>query len=325
MKKSKVFATAFCVALALAVVAGCATTTTVKEYVMADQSRSPSSWEEVLSNKREIEVVTLNTGEIKVGRGLVLLNLEAPAAKGLPDEKVWVTVYAHLIRHKEKGDFLVDTGYDRSFKGNSPGNLECTTAEPFGFSFKQEPGQDIKSQLEKHSAKPQGVFFTHMHPDHTSGIPDLPKNIRYVAGKDEMAGYMGLIGQFKCVNQLEGVKALEEIDFSSAKAMPPMGAAIDIFGDGSFWALSTPGHSVGHISYLVNGKDGPVLLVGDASHTKWGFENGVEPGFIADREAAQRSLSQLKELARQFPSIKVIYGHEPGQAEGYALMSSQAD
>ncbi|MBI1924864.1 ester cyclase, partial [Candidatus Poribacteria bacterium] len=231
--------------------------TVIKEYVMVDQSRSPADWKQVLKNPKEIEVITLETGDIEVPRGLVL-NLEAPAASRLPADKVWVKVYAHLIRHKVKGDFLIDTGYDKSFSETPYGNLECLV-QPFGFSFKQKPGQDIKAQLEKHRAKLQGVFFTHLHPDHTPGVPDLPKDVTYVAGKGELQAYMAFAQNFECVNQLEGVKVLEEIDFSKARDMPPMGKAIDIFGDGSLWALWTPGHTEGHISYLVNRTDGPVL------------------------------------------------------------------
>ena len=44
-----------------------------------------------------------------------------------------------------------------------------------------------------------------------------------------------------------------------------MGPSGDLLGDGSLWAISTPGHTKGHISYLINGLDGPILLTMDAS------------------------------------------------------------
>ena len=56
--------------------------------------------------------------------------------------------------------------------------------------------------------------------------------------------------------------------------------------------------------------DGPVLLTGDASHTRWGFENGVEPGWHANRPQMQASLRQLIAFARAYPRVRVIYGHE---------------
>ena len=317
MSKTKALAMILGTVLVSAVLTGCPATMSVREFRIADQSGSAISWDRVFANPQEIKIITLKTGEIQVPRGFVLINLQALAASGLEDGLVWVDVYAHLIRHKVNGDYLIDTGYDKTFSGNSSGNLECWVG--LGLSFKQEQGQDIKSQLEKHNANLQAVFFTHLHGDHSSGVPDLPKDVSYVAGKGEMEAYMVFhIEQSGCVNQLEGVKNSVEVDFSSAMTMPPMGKVIDIFGDGSLWALSTMGHSPSHISYLVNGKDGPVLLTGDASHTKWGFDNNVEPALVVDREAAQRSLAQLREFAGQFPSIKVIYGHEPGFASAMA-------
>ena len=47
--------------------------------------------------------------------------------------------------------------------------------------------------------------------------------------------------------------------------MAPLGPGVDLFGDGSFWAISVPGHTDDDIAYLINGAT-PVLLTGDASH-----------------------------------------------------------
>jgi glyoxylase-like metal-dependent hydrolase (beta-lactamase superfamily II) len=85
---------------------------------------------------------------------------------------------------------------------------------------------------------------------------------------------------------------------------------IDIFGDGSFLGIHTPGHSKSHLSYLLMTKDGPKLLTGDASHTKYGFVNNIEPGWVHDQPAAEFSLAQLVEFHRMYPTIEVIYGHQ---------------
>jgi glyoxylase-like metal-dependent hydrolase (beta-lactamase superfamily II) len=47
--------------------------------------------------------------------------------------------------------------------------------------------------------------------------------------------------------------------------MAPLGPSVDIFGDGSFWAISVPGHTDDDIAYLINGPTA-ILLTGDASH-----------------------------------------------------------
>jgi hypothetical protein len=57
--------------------------------------------------------------------------------------------------------------------------------------------------------------------------------------------------------------------------------------------------------------DGPKLLVGDASHTRWGWENGVEPGtFSLDGPQSALSLAVLRELASEYPQLDVYLGHQ---------------
>ena len=56
--------------------------------------------------------------------------------------------------------------------------------------------------------------------------------------------------------------------------MAPLGPSVDLFGDGSLWAISVPGHTDDDVAYLINGPE-PVLLTGDASHFAWAFNTGV--------------------------------------------------
>ena len=85
---------------------------------------------------------------------------------------------------------------------------------------------------------------------------------------------------------------------------------MDIFGDGSFLGIHTPGHSNGHLSYLLNTTEGTILLTGDASHTKYGFENNIEPGWVDNQSAAEESLNQLRRFHEMFSEVEIIYGHE---------------
>ncbi len=126
-----------------------------------------------------------------------------------------------------------------------------------------------------------------------------------------LAALGGSYGALFYEDALAGVTDFEEIDFSAAALMPPLGPSVDLFGDGSIWAIATPGHTVGHTSYLVVAKGGPVLLTGDASHLRWGFEHGVAPGKFNDGSAedARKSLDALRAFVRQFPGVKVVFGH----------------
>jgi glyoxylase-like metal-dependent hydrolase (beta-lactamase superfamily II) len=54
-----------------------------------------------------------------------------------------------------------------------------------------------------------------------------------------------------------------------------------------------------------------VLFVGDACHTRFGWQHGVEPGtFSTDRAESRISLDALEALAARHPTLDVRLGHQ---------------
>src|SRR5690606_41820310 len=58
------------------------------------------------------------------------------------------------------------------------------------------------------------------------------------------------------------------LSLHDALPISPFERVLDLLGDGSIWAISTPGHSPNHVSYLVNAESGPVLITGDRKSTR---------------------------------------------------------
>jgi glyoxylase-like metal-dependent hydrolase (beta-lactamase superfamily II) len=86
---------------------------------------------------------------------------------------------------------------------------------------------------------------------------------------------------------------------------------LDVFGDGSLFALHVPGHTRGSTAFLARTLAGPKLLTGDACHTAWGWVHGVEPGsFSTDGPRSVGSLAALRALAAEHPEIEVHLGHQ---------------
>ena len=272
----------------------------------------PSRWEPLLQQQGVIKMKTLNTGEVYVPAGK-MLNLERPGANALRAETgeteqiLELQVFAHWIKHPQRGDFLIDSGFDESFTHRSRGNITGLLVSTFMSDTAQRRGRDTRSQVDAAGANIQGVFFTHLHGDHTAGVAGLPFVKQFVIGKGEKYHDVPLIFSGK---HLAEVETLLEIDFDNAKEMPILGKTVDIWGDHSLLAIDTRGHSEGHVSYLVNTEQGWVLLTGDASHTRWGFEHGIEPGLADDREATRKSFEKLVAFAKKYPQVTVIMGHE---------------
>ncbi|GAL22236.1 hypothetical protein JCM19235_2931 [Vibrio maritimus] len=56
---------------------------------------------------------------------------------------------------------------------------------------------------------------------------------------------------------------------------------VDVFGDGAVWAVSTPGHTKRHTSYLLNTTQGIKFVVGDASHFGHAYDNNSAPAALS--------------------------------------------
>jgi N-acyl homoserine lactone hydrolase len=109
----------------------------------------------------------------------------------------------------------------------------------------------------------------------------------------------------------DGRPAIQEFQFTKDPD-GKLDGVVDVFGDGSLFAILTPGHTEGHVSYLTRTPTGAVLLTGDASHTRWGWENGVEPGtYTFERDSERKSLLALKALSARHPKMIVKLGHQP--------------
>jgi glyoxylase-like metal-dependent hydrolase (beta-lactamase superfamily II) len=168
---------------------------------------------------------------------------------------------------------------------------------------------DLAAQLARLQISPKAVFFTHLHPDHTGGVPALGARTEFVIGNSEAS----FLARAAVANQFSAQSTFRTIDFAAVPPMAPLGPAVDLLGDGSFWAISVPGHTDDDIAYLVNGAT-PILFTGDASHFAWAFANGVAPrGWNAVGTArAYVSLGQLRSFAKAYPQVKLVYGHDPG-------------
>lgn len=274
-------------------------------YHTTESSRTGEDWTIILRHTPKIDSFKLlNTGSVKVPLD-GMLNVDKLDANHGFDEFLWVDVFAFLFHHQELGWHMVDSGLDSSFQEN--GNIWGALAGKFIKGTKQTPGQNIAAQLAKENKIIKGIFLTHLHGDHTSGLPEIEKNIPKYIGKGEKHFNIPFLYRSNHLNYRD---TLIELDWEKGQDIAPLNSAIDVFGDGSFWAIHTPGHSNSHLSYLLITADGPILLTGDASHTKYGFENQIEPGWVDDQVQAANSLKQLIQLKKQFPIIHVIYGHE---------------
>lgn len=269
-----------------------------------------ANWNDVLAHPRDISLTTFRTGVVHMD---ACLNLDpaSPNQAKCDHAPRDLAVLVHWVRHPHLGDFLIDTGFDDSFRKNPPYGSYTAAMRLFncvnGVTNRQEPGEDLSAQLARRNVHPKAVFFTHLHPDHTGGVPALGSETEFIFGDGEAS----FLARAAVANHFSGKSKFSGIDFSAAPTMFPLGRSVDLFGDGSLWAISASGHTDSDIAYLINGAT-PVLLTGDASHFAWAFQNGIAPRGWNKAGTARGyvSLEQLRAFGRAYPSVSLIYGHE---------------
>lgn len=302
------------VSLTVAGVTGCALTSHATQRAPFGTARSTADLERALASADgvNVELETVTSADWAVTRA-GLINLESPIAKdaGLTDDDEPIQVSFHVIRHPTKGVFIVDTGVEVALR-DEPENsamswLVRSAMHMEKFKVVQPLGEWVKRE-----GRLDGVFLTHLHLDHVTGMRDVPDATPVFTGPGE--GSASSVQNFAVRGStdraLEGKGPLNEWAFEP-DASGAFDGVLDVFGDGSVWALWVPGHTPGSTAYLVRTAQGAVLLTGDASHTRWGWEHHVEPGtFTGDAPRGKVSFEKLLAFAAKHPELQVRLGHQ---------------
>jgi N-acyl homoserine lactone hydrolase len=270
----------------------------------------------------EVETVASATWQVPLEG---MLNLEHPTAKraGLTSSDQPIAIFFHALRHPTRGLFIVDTGVEHRLVTDPEHAAARGLVAKLAKLDTIKVNIDLGTWLARQPAPLAGVFLTHLHLDHVMGMPDVPRGTPVFSGPGETRshGFLNLFTRPITDRAFEGQNPIGEWQFH-AEPSGSFRGVLDVFGDGSLWALHVPGHTPGSTAYLARTPKGPVLMVGDACHTSWGWDHGVEPGtFSEDAPLSAESLGQLETFVKRHPGIDVRLGHQP---RGQELVGTSA-
>ena len=302
-------------ACALALLAsGCTVSSHAVRPAQLGAPIAASAFDAVANTPGPIVFETVLAADWQVDRA-GLINLDHPRAQaaGIKDGPEQIHIAFHVLRHPTRGTFLIDSGVEQAWRSpDGSGRISGLIK-----SFMDTDALKVRITTAEWLAKNgpiAGLFLTHLHLDHIMGLPDVPDAVPVYLGPGETAhsDSTSWLVRGSIDDLLSRQGPLNEWAFGRAEA--PVGEGLrvlDVFGDQSVFAIAAPGHTEGSTAYLVRTTAGPVLVLGDASHTAWGWQNGVEPGsFSHDMQASAVSLARLKALVARHGQVRPIPGHQ---------------
>jgi glyoxylase-like metal-dependent hydrolase (beta-lactamase superfamily II) len=184
------------------------------------------------------------------------------------------------VQNNRNAVFFVDTGngYIMIDAGSNAESIEIV------ISALRIPAGDVK-----------WIFLTHSDSDHVEALPLFPNAAVYINA-----------AELPLLNGTVKRNAFSENSLPGGISESGLNRLVDgeafSLGNTEIECINTPGHTIGSMSYLVDGK---YLFTGDAFMVY--FDNiGVHP-FTMDRELAERSIGELEEIVNA--SELVLTGH----------------
>jgi glyoxylase-like metal-dependent hydrolase (beta-lactamase superfamily II) len=170
------------------------------------------------------------------------------------------------------------------------------------------PGRSAKIEQALHEARKaigdvRTILLTHWHGDHVGNAAELQRRsgARTVAHAIDAPVISGaerlpLNTVQKLAARLSGTAEVVPVDEVLSADGP--------FSVPGFTALHTPGHTAGHLSFLLERGDG-VLFAGDAAAGRRGAVRHTPRAMTADPAAARASVARLAELSFD----TAVFGH----------------
>ncbi|KAL6415844.1 metallo-beta-lactamase superfamily protein [Ilyonectria robusta] len=179
--------------------------------------------------------------------------------------------FSFLVEHVSGRKVLFDLGLRKDWDNLAP--VVVSHLKKDGWKLSVEKG--VHEVLEDHGvdrSDVEAIIWSHWHYDHTGDPSAFPPSTALVVGpgfKDMfMPGYPANEDSPVLESDFAG-REVKELAFPEGGPKIGNFSAIDYFGDGSFYVLDGPGHTIGHVCALARVTSCPdsfIFMGGDCCH-----------------------------------------------------------
>lgn len=234
-------------------------------------------------------------------------------ALGIGSGKTRIPLPAYIVEHPGAGVFLVDTGFHSSVAADPKASLGPLAGRLAKIDLTAEDA--LPAQMRKRGLDPAAVglvLMTHLHPDHASGVSQFPGATFVVSEREWGAATSGGLTDGYIQRQFDHAFDWRTVTFDGdeVSSFATFSRSLDVFGDGSVRLLSTPGHTRGHMSVVLQLADREFLIAGDAAFTLRAITESALPFNMVDEHQYRRSLREIQLYRRETPQAVIVPGHD---------------
>jgi glyoxylase-like metal-dependent hydrolase (beta-lactamase superfamily II) len=221
----------------------------------------------------------------------------------------WLDCTAWLIDHPECC-ILIDTGESADFGSQAyfGGAADIARIYPKILDATAAPGNDLHTMigLTGHTMSDIDVcVLTHTHCDHVGHIESLSRDTRLLVSPEEL------------VPAARSGRLLAKLPQDGRVQKTDRTAQHDVFGSvmpltkrGDVTVISTPGHTVGHQSVVIDLGDRQIIIAGDAAFDDTQVAQGRIPGIVENGSATLQTYDLLQR-ASLHKSTLTLFTHDP--------------
>lgn len=207
-----------------------------------------------------------------------------------------VPILAWVVEHPE-GLIVVDTG--ETARTAEPGYLPSWHPYyRFAVRFRVRPEEEIGPKMQALGINPRDVrrvVMTHLHTDHAGGLHHFP-NAEIMVSRREMRVASGVAGRLNgyLPNRWPVWFKPRPVHFE-AQPMGPFPETLPLTSAGDVRLVSTPGHTPGHMSVVVESGGRPYFIAGDTSYDLATMMDEAIDGVSPNAAVARLTLKRIKQ------------------------------